>query len=129
MKFKHRQQDLEADLVRRLIGEVLLRDRHRVYRDGEDFQVDTINEKSPSIVYNATIRGMAVEFLYSKAKGQQITAKEATTMLSEVARKFQLPYTYGSKLYYYAERVLLVLTTLKRASIKMGGREYVYTIE
>lgn len=115
--------------MRRLIGEVLLRDRHRVYRDGEDFQVDTINDKRHSIVYNATIRGIAVEFLYSKAKGQQITTKEATTILSEVARKFQLPYTYGSKLYYYAERVLLVLTTLKRASIRMGGREYIYTIE
>lgn len=100
--------------MRRLIGEVLLRDRHRVYRDGEDFQVDTINDKRPSIIYNATIRGIAVEFLYSKAKGQQITVKEATTILSEVARKFQLPYTYGSKLYYYAERVLLVLTTKTR---------------
>jgi hypothetical protein len=115
--------------MRRLIGEVLLRDRHRVYRDGEDFQVDTINEKRPSVVYNAAIRGTAVEFVYSQAKGQKITVKEAATILSEVARKFQLPYTYGSKLHYYAERVLLVLTTLKRASIKMEGREYVYTID
>jgi hypothetical protein len=126
---QHRQQGLEVGLLRRLIGEVLLRGRHRVYRDGEDFQVDTINEKRPSKVYNVSIRGVAVEFLYSKAKGQQITAKEATRILSEVARKFQLPYTYGSELYHYAERALLVLTTLKRASIRMGGREYIYTIE
>jgi hypothetical protein len=123
------QQDLEVCLMRRLIGEVLLRDRYRVYRDGEDFQVDTINDKRPSVVYNATIRGTAVEFLYAKAKGQQITTKEATTILSEVARKFELPYTYGSKLYYYAERVLLVLASLKRASIRMEGRECIYTVE
>lgn len=115
--------------MRRLICEVLLRDRHRVYRDGEDFQVDTISDKRPKAVYNATIHGAAVEFLYTKAKGQQITTKEATTIFSDVARKFQLPYTYGSKLYYYAERVLLVLVSLKRASIKMEGRECIYTIE
>jgi 3-methyladenine DNA glycosylase/8-oxoguanine DNA glycosylase len=100
-----------------------------VYREGEDYQVDTINDKQPTKVYTQQIPHRVVEFLYSEIRGQQVTRKDAASLLAKVVRKFGLPYTHGYKLGYYAQEILIVLISLERATLKKEGKRYLYTVK
>jgi hypothetical protein len=48
--------------------------------------------------------------------------------LRPVAARFGLAYTYGDKVRYSAQAVLLVLVASGRASVKKVGRAYEYRI-
>lgn len=60
--------------------------------------------------------------------GRRVTAEQASEVLELVAERLKLPYTYGGKLRYSAQHVLLVLVALGYARVNKEGRSYVYSV-
>jgi hypothetical protein len=110
------------------IGEVDLRNCHRVYREGADYRVDQVNESREQVVYSYTIPAEAVKYLCSQLKGRRVTKKEGAAVLKPVANRFNLPFNDDWKLDYYAQEVLVVLVALGQAWVNKEGRGYFYTI-
>lgn len=108
------------------IGEVQLRNLHRVYREEENYRVDGIGTRQQ--IYSKQIKSDVAEYLCSKLIGHKVTSAEAADVLRSVVEQFNLPYNYGHNLSYYAQEVLVVLVALGKAGVKKEGRGYLYTI-
>lgn len=113
-------------MTRELVGRVDLRNAYRVYRDGGGYLVVGENRRGQS--YESKISPDAVSFLAGKLRGQRVDAERAAKILAPVAEGFRLPYTYGDKLRYSAQHVLLVLVALGDATVHKEGRSYVYSV-
>lgn len=109
-----------------LIGEVQLRNPRRIFREGGNYRVEEIGTKEQ--IYSKQIKDEVVEYLCNKLLGCQVTSEEAANALKPVCNRFNLPYTYGKQLNYYAQEVLVVLVALGKAGVKKEGRRYWYTI-
>lgn len=109
----------------KFIGQVELRNSHRVYYLEDSYRVEQINPKK---TYSYDIPDKAVEYLYNKLKGRKVTPKDASTVFNPVAKNFNLPFTYGHQLDFYAQEVLVVLVALGQASLSKEGRAYFYII-
>jgi hypothetical protein len=110
------------------IGQVELRNSHRVYYQEDSYRVEQINPNREQVTYSYDIPDKAVEYLYNQLKGRKVTPEDASTVLKPVAKNLNLPYTYGHKLDYYAQEALVVLVALGKASLTKEGRAYFYTI-
>ncbi len=109
-----------------LIGEVQLRNPRRVYREGANYRVEQIGTREQ--IYSKQVKDEVVEYLCKKLVGCQVTSEEAADVLKPVCNRFNLPYTYGEQLKYYAQEVLVVLVALGKAGVKKERRRYWYTI-
>ncbi|MEK0177946.1 MAG: hypothetical protein EAZ78_10165 [Oscillatoriales cyanobacterium] len=118
------QLNQEEPLIK-FIGQVELRNSHRVYYQQDSYRVEQINPKK---TYSYDIPDKAVEYLYNKLKGRKVTPKDASTVFNPVAKNFNLPFTYGHQLDFYAQEVLVVLVALGQASLSKEGRAYFYII-
>ncbi|MEG3850076.1 hypothetical protein QT971_22590 [Microcoleus sp. herbarium19] len=114
----------EEPLIK-FIGQVELRNSHRVYYLEDSYRVEQINPKK---TYSYDIPDKAVEYLYNKLKGRKVTPKDSSTVLKPVAKNFNFPYTDDWQLDYYAQEALVVLVALGKASLSKEGRGYFYTI-
>lgn len=109
----------------KFIGQVELRNSHRVYYQQDSYLVEQINPKKK---YSGDIPDKVVEYLYNELKGRKVTPKDASTVLHPVAKNWNLPYTDGWQLDYYAQEALVVLVALGKAILTKEGRAYFYTI-
>jgi hypothetical protein len=109
-----------------LIGEVQLRNLRRIFREGGNYRVEQIGTREQ--IYSKQIKNEVVEYLRNKLLNCQVTSEEAANALKPVCNRFNLPYTYGDQLNYYAQEVLVVLVALGKAGIKKKGRGYLYSI-
>jgi hypothetical protein len=50
-------------------------------------------------------------------------------VITPVAERFKLPYTYGNRLKYSGPYMLLAAVALGRATVTKEGRSYVYSIK
>ena len=69
----------------------------------------------------------AVSYLCRRLQGQRVTAEQAGKAIEAVARRFELPSTYGDKLRYSGQYVLIAAVVLGQASVFKEGRTYVYS--
>lgn len=74
------------------------------------------------------ISAETADWLRDRLRGREVGKDEAAETLRPAAQRLNLPFTYGAKLAYYAQKVLLVLVARKEAGIGKVGRRYVYTI-
>lgn len=110
----------------RLLGEVTLRNPRRVFADGATFVVES--EDRRGAVYRTRVPTSVVAALHTIVGGQEVSAAEAADLLEPVARELGIPYTYGHKLRFYAQDVLIVLIARGDATLRKLGREYRYSV-
>jgi hypothetical protein len=70
----------------------------------------------------------AVYYLCCRLEGQRATAEQAGKILEHVAERFELPYTYGERLRFSGQYVLIAAVALGRATMVKEGHSYVYSI-
>ncbi|MDP8948614.1 MAG: hypothetical protein M3N09_11070 [Actinomycetota bacterium] len=63
-----------------------------------------------------------------RAAGGRITSARAGSILEPVAERFSLPYTYGDRLRFSGQYVLIAVVALGRATVVKEGRSYLYSI-
>lgn len=113
--------------VKKLLKQVNLRNDYAVYEDGGSYLVAGENRRGQR--YECRVRREAVSYLRDRTKGQRITAEQAGDVLEAVAERFKLPYTYGDKLRYSGQYVLIAAVALGHAAVTKEGRSYVYSIK
>jgi hypothetical protein len=109
-----------------LVGTVELRNSHWVYRKGTDFRV--VQKDRHGEEHAELIPRDVVDFIAGRTRGGEIDVDKAAQLLDSAAGDLRLPYTYGYKLHYYAQDVLIVLVAVGAASVRKVGRAYLYAI-
>lgn len=111
----------------KLLKHINLRNDYTVYEDGESYLVTSENRRGQR--YECKVQREAVSYLCDRMKGRRVTAEQAGDALEPVAERFRLPYTYGDKLRYSGQHVLLAAVALGQANVTKEGRSYVYSIK
>lgn len=111
----------------KLIGQIDLRNPHRIYQQGDSYAV--VGESPNGQRYERRVSGEATRYLADRLRSRWVTAGQAAEVLEPVAARFALAYTYGHQLTYSAQDVLLVLVALGLASVEKEGRSFVYHIQ
>lgn len=111
---------------REMLGRVELRNERTVYKEGSRYLVEQIDGRGQ--LHTDIVTQDAVDYLYSALSGLEVTSEAAAESLELVASQLKLPYSYGRKLQFYAQSVLMVLIILGDASVEKVGRQYHYTI-
>ena len=70
----------------------------------------------------------AVSYLRVRRQGRRTTAEQAGRTIATKAESSGSSYTYGDRLRYSAQNVLVVLVALGAATVTKEGRTYVYAI-
>lgn len=112
--------------MKKLLGKVNLRNDYMVYEDGGSYLVAGENRRGQ--IYESKISQDAVLYLRDRLRGQRVDAAGAARILAPKAESFKLPYTYGDKLRYSAQHVLIVLVALDEATVIKEGRSYMYSV-
>ena len=112
--------------MRKLLGQVDLRNLYRVYEEGDSYIVTGENARGQR--YECTVPLEAVTYLRDRLGGRRVTAEQAGNALEPVAERFKLPYTYGDKLRFSGQYVLIAAVALGQASVTKEGRSYVYSV-
>jgi uncharacterized protein (DUF1810 family) len=115
-----------GERVKKLLGQVSLRNDYKVYEDGKTYVVAGENPRGQR--YECSVLPEAVSYLCRRLKGQRVTAEQAGKAIEPVAERFRLPYTYGDKLKYSGQYVLIAAVALDQASVVKEGRSYVYSV-
>lgn len=116
--------------MKKLLGQVDLRNVYRVYEDGRFYLVTSVNPRKPgSQRHECRVHPEAVSYLRNRMAGRHVTAEQAGDALEPVAERFKLPYTYGDKLRYSGQYVLIAAVALGQATVTKEGRSYVYSIK
>ena len=72
--------------------------------------------------YECTVPSEAVSYLCRRLAGRRVSAEQAGKTLQPVAESFNLPYTYGDKLRFSGQYVLIAAVALGRATVVKEGR-------
>ncbi len=112
--------------MKELLGRVDLRNSYRVYESGDSYVV--VGENARGQRYEAEVPREAVSYLCERMAGRRVTAEQAGKALKPVAERFKLPYTYGDKMRYSGQHVLVAAVALGQATVEKEGRSYVYSI-
>ncbi len=108
------------------LREFTLRTKHLVYKDGDNYRVVSVDKHGTE--HGQIISSRAINRLRLQYKGKTVTKKQAASFLGPIANKLGLPFTYGYKLGYYAQAMLLVLAATDRAKFEKVGKEYKYYV-
>ncbi len=113
-------------MTRELVGRVDLRNTYSVFKQRGQYLV--VGENRRGQRYECQVPPEAISYLCERTKGRRITAEQAGTILKPVAERFGLPYTYGDKLRYSGQHVLIAAVALGQVSVAKEGRSYVYSV-
>ena len=113
--------------MKKLLRRVDLRNEYTVYEDGGSYLVAGENRRGQR--YECRVRQEAVSYLRDKMAGRRVTAEQAGRALSPVAERFKLPYTYGDRLRYSGQYVLIAAVALGHATVVKEERTYIYSIK
>lgn len=117
---------MTGELLKKLLGQISLRNDYEVYEDGNAYVVTGENRRGQR--YECRVLPEAVSYLCRRLQGQRVTAEQAGKAVEPVAERFKLPYTYGDKLRYSGQYVLVAAVALGRATVVKEGRSYVYSV-
>ena len=109
-----------------LIKEITLRNKHFVYRDGDDFRVVSVKERG--VEYTTIIPSENKERLMQLCQGKTVTKDRATILFGANCDNLDLPYTYGHNLKFYVQAMLLVLVATGKATMNKKGTGYLYHV-
>lgn len=109
-----------------LIDEITLHNKHSVYRDGNNFRV--VTQKKEGVEYTKILPSENVKRLLQLCQGKTITKDQATILFNSNCDNLDLPYSYGHKLKYYVQDMLLVLVAMGKATVNKKGRAYLYHV-
>ena len=109
-----------------LLDRIHLRNPYEVYRQGDSYRVIGYSPNGQD--YRHRVVGEAVRYLGERLRRRSVTAAQAAEILEPVATRFGLHYTYGDRLRYSAQDVLLILVALGEARVEKEGRSYVYHV-
>jgi hypothetical protein len=112
--------------MREYLGSLELRNERHIYRDGSRYYVEQVDGKGQ--LHTDIVSQQAIEYVLNELSGRYITVEDAAEILAPAARRLALPYSYGHKLNFYAQSVLLVLAVLGHAEIEKAGRRYHYQL-
>lgn len=112
--------------MKKHLKQINLRNDYTVYEDGGSYLVAGENRRGQR--YECRVRREAVAYLRDRVKGRRVTAEQAGNLLEPVAERFKLPYTYGDKLRYSGQYVLIAAVALGHATVAKEGRSYVYSV-
>lgn len=111
--------------MKKILNQVSLRNDYTVYEEGGAYVVAGENQRGQR--YECRVVPEAVDYLCHKTRGRNITSERAGGVIAPLAEQFKLPYTYGDRLRYSGQYVLLA--ALGRATATKEGRSYVYSIK
>lgn len=117
----------EGALTRELVGRVDLRNVYTVFKERGGYLV--VGENRRGQRYECQVLPEAVSYLCDRTRGRRVSAEQAGTVLKPVAERFGLPYTYGDKLRYSGQHVLIAAVALGQATVAKEGRSYLYSIK
>jgi hypothetical protein len=112
--------------MKKLLGEVELPRTYAVYEEGGAYTVTSEGPRGQ--LYECRVPPEAISYLRRRLEGQRVTAEQAGKTIEPVAERFELPYTYGDKLRYSGQYVLVAAVALGQASVIKEGRSYVYSM-
>ena len=113
--------------MKKLLGQVQLRNLYRVHEDGDSYVVT--GESPRGQRYECRVRREAVTYLRDRLAGRRVTAAQAGDALRPMAERFKLPYTYGDRLRFSGQYVLVVAVALGHVIVAKEGRSYVYSVK
>lgn len=113
--------------MRKLLNKVKLRNDYTVYAEDGTYLVASENRRGQR--YESRVPPEAVAYLRSKRAGQRVTADQAGAVLRPFAERFKLPYTYGDRLRFSGQYVLIAAVAAGRATVAKNGRSYTYSIK
>ncbi len=103
-----------------------LRNDYKVYEENGVYLVKSENRRGQR--YECKVPSAAVSYVCEKMRGRRVTAEQAGDALAPVAGRFKLPYTYGDKLRYSGQYVLIAAVAVGKATVAKEGRAYMYSI-
>ncbi|OHB79962.1 MAG: hypothetical protein A2Z25_08340 [Planctomycetes bacterium RBG_16_55_9] len=109
-----------------LIKEITLRNKHYIYRDGDNFRA--VSVKKQGVEYVNIIPSENIQILNQLCQDKTVTKDKATIFFGANCDNLDLPYTYGHKLKYYVQDMLLILVAIGKATINKKGRGYLYHV-
>jgi hypothetical protein len=112
--------------VKKLLDKVDLRNSYAVYEEDGAYTVASENPRGQR--YECRVPPEAVSYLCRRLQGQRVTAEQTGKTIEPVAERFELPYTYGDRLRYSGQYVLIAAVALGQASVVKEGRTYVYSV-
>jgi hypothetical protein len=118
-----------GDIMAELLLKLTLKDQYLIYRDGGNYRVDQIDRRDQT--HSVTIAPKVAGYLYQALRGSSVNVVQARDVLQNAPAsvELRLPYTRGTQLGFYAQKVLLVLVALEKASYLKVGRAFIYTIK
>lgn len=121
------ERQTSSDDAWTLLDRIHLRNPYEVYQRGDSYRV--VGHSPSGQDHRHRVTGESVRYLGDKLRRRSVTAAQVAEVLRPAAARFGLVYTYGDKVRYSAQAVLLVLVALGRARVDKDGRSYVYRIE
>jgi hypothetical protein len=112
--------------MRTPVGEVQLRNLYGVYRCHDAFEVESTDRSGRRYIERFPLPVAA--HLRTALAGRIVAVEEAAELLELAAVKLEIPYTYGHKLRFYTQSVLIILVACGQATCKKDGRRYLYTV-
>lgn len=109
-----------------LIGELTLRNDRRVYESGNAYWVVQVDRHGTE--HAQEITSNVIEYVGRRLAGQEVAVEDAVEVLSEAVTRLRLPFSYGHKLRFYVQDVLIVLVALDRADLRRVGPRFFYDI-
>lgn len=110
----------------KVLKKISLRNDYTVYEDKGAYIVAGENRRGQR--YECKVPREAIAYLCDRTRGQSITSERAGDIIEPVAERFKLPYTYGDRLRYSGQYVLLAAVALGRATVAKEGRSYIYSV-
>lgn len=113
----------------KLVGKVTLHNTYKVYEDSGFFYV-TSRSKTGSEYRSPKVMKTLLNYVQAEFGGQAMTIKDMERFLEQpdVADRDSIPVKPGHQLYYYAEYLLIVLVSLKRASMEKRKDKYYFRV-
>lgn len=108
------------------VGEVSLRTPRTVYREATRYRLDSLDRRGNP--HASFLPAGAVATVHERWNGKTLDVDLACQDIEPLAVDLELPYTYGHKLRYCVQDLLIVLAAEGAALIAQEGRKYVYRV-
>ncbi len=108
------------------IGRVQLRNEYRVDKVPSGFVVSSVDKKGQ--FFSQLFQECVVDSCISVLGEREWKVDEATFELAGVAEEEGWPFSYGYKLKFFVQGLLVILVALGRADYEKVGRAFIYRV-
>ncbi len=108
------------------IGRVQLRNEYRVDKVQSGFVVSSVDTKGQT--FSQFFKERVVDSCISVLGEREWKVDEAAFELADVAEEEGWPFSYGYKLKFFVQGLLVILVALGRADYEKVGRAFIYRV-